>query len=107
MVLFLGTFVSTVLLFCGPRFKDWQTFPVEAGLKSENIYIEYLQLIRELEEFERNKIPLCAAETTCSPFVRSALGGIFEGKYCMNHNKFLNLRCISGNISINQPDRVI
>lgn len=57
-------------------------------MKSENIYIEYLQLIRELEEFERNKIPLCAAETTCSPFVRSALGGIFEGKYCMNHKNY-------------------
>lgn len=24
MVIFLGTFVSMVLLFCGPRFKDWQ-----------------------------------------------------------------------------------
>ena len=48
------------------------------------IYREYLRLVRELETFEKEKIPLCAAETNPSPFVRSALGSVFEGKYCMN-----------------------
>lgn len=49
------------------------------------IYEEYLKLLYELKEYDANKIPLCAAETYCSPFVKSALTSEFEGKYCMRH----------------------
>ena len=42
---------------------------------------EYKQLCRELNEFEKNKIPLCAAETYISDFSKQALISNFEGKY--------------------------
>lgn len=42
---------------------------------------EYNQLCRELNEFEKNKIPLCAAETYISDFSKQALISNFEGKY--------------------------
>lgn len=45
------------------------------------IFEEYKQLCRELNEFERNKIPLCAAETYISKFSKQALISDFEGKY--------------------------
>lgn len=51
----------------------------------KEIYNEYLRLLAELEEYNATKIPLCAAETFCSPFVKSALNSEFEGKYCMHH----------------------
>ena len=57
-------------------------------MKENDIYAEYLNLVDELKDFERNKIPLCAAETRCSPFVRSALGSVFEGKYCMQNSGY-------------------
>lgn len=52
---------------------------------SSEIYEEYLRLVEELSRFEQTKVPLCAAETYTSPFVRSALGAAFEGKYCMQN----------------------
>lgn len=54
-------------------------------MKNTDIYNEYLKLVSEFENFEHSKVPLCAAENYTSPFVRSALGSIFEGKYCMQH----------------------
>lgn len=42
---------------------------------------EYKQLCRELNEFDKNKIPLCAAETYISDFSKQALISNFEGKY--------------------------
>ncbi len=45
------------------------------------IFEEYKQLCKELNEFETNKIPLCAAETYISDFSKQALISNFEGKY--------------------------
>ncbi len=42
---------------------------------------EYKELCRELNEFEKNKIPLCAAETYISDFSKQALISNYEGKY--------------------------
>lgn len=42
---------------------------------------EYKQLCKELNKFEKNKIPLCAAETYISYFSKQALISNFEGKY--------------------------
>ncbi len=42
---------------------------------------EYFTLYRELCANEKEKIPLCAAETYVSDFVKSALNSHFEGKY--------------------------
>ena len=42
---------------------------------------EYKQLCKELNKFEKNKIPLCAAETYISDFSKQALISNFEGKY--------------------------
>ena len=36
------------------------------------IFEEYKQLCKELNEFEENKIPLCAAETYISDFSKQA-----------------------------------
>jgi glycine hydroxymethyltransferase len=50
-----------------------------------SILDEYNQLYKELTEFERTKIPLCAAENYVSDFVRQPLNSLFEGKYsCMS-----------------------
>lgn len=45
------------------------------------IYEEYNKICKELNEFEENKIPLCAAETYISNFCKNALISNFEGKY--------------------------
>ena len=45
------------------------------------IFEEYKQLCEELNEFEETKIPLCAAETYISDFIKQALISNFEGKY--------------------------
>ena len=55
----------------------------------KDIYNEYLNLIQELKEFNKDKIPLCAAETYSSEFVKSALSSEFEGKYCMQHLNYV------------------
>lgn len=54
-----------------------------------DVYEKYLDLLRELNEFNKDKIPLCAAETYSSDFVKSALSSDFEGKYCMQHLNFV------------------
>lgn len=45
------------------------------------IFEEYQKLCNDLNEFEANKIPLCAAETYISDFSKQALISNFEGKY--------------------------
>lgn len=50
-------------------------------MQMSEIYEEYKQLYAELNEFEANKIPLCAAETYISNFSKQALISNFEGKY--------------------------
>ena len=45
------------------------------------IFKEYQHLCKELNKFEANKIPLCAAETYISDFTKQALISNFEGKY--------------------------
>ena len=55
----------------------------------KDIYNEYLNLIQELKEFNKDKIPLCAAETYSSEFVKSALSSEFEGKYCIQHLNYV------------------
>lgn len=47
-------------------------------------YRQYLTLKQDLETYQKIKIPLCAAETFVSDFVKDALSSEFEGKYCMN-----------------------
>ena len=54
-------------------------------MKYSEIYNEYVGLLEELKRFNATKIPLCAAETYCSPFVKTALCSEFEGKYCMQN----------------------
>ena len=54
-----------------------------------DVYEKYLDLLRELNEFNKDKIPLCAAETYSSDFVKSALSSDFEGKYCMQHLNYV------------------
>lgn len=51
--------------------------------KGSTIYQEYQKLYDELVIYQEHKIPLCAAETYVSDFVKSALSSEFEGKYCM------------------------
>ena len=50
-------------------------------MRMNEILEEYKQLCKEMNEFERNKIPLCAAETYISVFSKQALISNFEGKY--------------------------
>ena len=54
-------------------------------MKYSEIYNEYVGLLEELKRFNFTKIPLCAAETYCSPFVKTALCSDFEVKYCMQY----------------------
>lgn len=51
------------------------------GMQMSEILVEYKELCRELNEFEKNKIPLCAAETYISDFSKQALISNYEGKY--------------------------
>ena len=50
-------------------------------MKMSEIFEEYKQLCKELNEFEENKIPLFAAETYIYDFSKQALISNFEGKY--------------------------
>ena len=52
-------------------------------MNSDKILREFKKLYAEYREFDRKKIPLCAAETFVSPFVKQALSSEFEGKYVM------------------------
>lgn len=52
------------------------------------VYNEYLKLTKEYSEFNKRKIPLCAAETYVSDFVKSGLTSEFEGKYCMGNKNY-------------------
>lgn len=61
---------------------------MEERMMQHDIYAEYIKLVKDFQTFEKNKIPLCAAETHCSPFVRSAFGSVFEGKYCMQNLEY-------------------
>lgn len=47
----------------------------------ENMLNKYINLCSDLEKFEKEKIPLCAAETYISDFCKSPLTSAFEGKY--------------------------
>lgn len=55
---------------------------------SNNIYHKYLRLLEEYKKFNKYKIPLCAAETVISDFVRAGLSSEFEGKYCMGNRNY-------------------
>ena len=55
---------------------------------SNNIYHKYLRLLEEYKKFNKYKIPLCAAETVISDFVRTGLSSEFEGKYCMGNRNY-------------------
>ena len=57
-----------------------------------NIYQKYLSLLAELECYNQDKIPLCAAETYVSPFVKNALKSDFEGKYCMQNKNYEEIK---------------
>ncbi len=46
-----------------------------------NMLEQYIELYNELILNEKNKIPLCAAETHISSFCKQALNSEFEGKY--------------------------
>lgn len=48
-----------------------------------SILEKFKTLYLELCDFENNKIPLCAAETYISDFVKQGLPSVFEGKYAM------------------------
>lgn len=52
-------------------------------MNSDKILNEFKKLYAEYREFDNKKIPLCAAETFVSPFVKQALSSEFEGKYVM------------------------
>lgn len=53
-----------------------------------NVYEELKYLLNSLENFNKKKIPLCAAETYVSPFVKNILSSEFEGKYCMGNKNY-------------------
>ena len=61
-----------------------------------NIYQKYLSLLAELECYNQEKIPLCAAETYVSPFVKNALKSDFEGKYCMQNKNYEEIKDFVG-----------
>ena len=42
---------------------------------------EYINLYKKMKYNDRNCIPLCAAETYISEFVKQPLNSAFEGKY--------------------------
>ena len=51
-----------------------------------NYYLDKLKKIYdEYEEFNNKKIPLCAAETYMSDYVRQGMSSIFEGKYIQGY----------------------
>lgn len=51
-------------------------------------YLSELKAIySEMQEFDNNKIPLCAAETYVSDFVKQGLSSIFEGKYIQGYKQ--------------------
>lgn len=51
------------------------------------IYKKYIELIRDFENFEETKIPLCAAETYTSSFSMQPLSTALEGKYSFPNNR--------------------
>lgn len=64
---------------------------IVGDLMMNDIFEKYLDLLRRYEVFNKNKIPLCAAENYMSDFSREPLSGLFEGKYNFggsNYNKF-------------------
>ncbi|MCL2599255.1 MAG: amino acid hydroxymethyltransferase, partial [Firmicutes bacterium] len=57
------------------------------GLRNDieiNTLEEFKKLYSDYLDFDKTKIPLCAAETYVSAFVKQALPSIFGGKYAMN-----------------------
>jgi len=48
-------------------------------------YNELKQLYKKFEKFNEEKVPLCAAETYISDFVRQGLSSDFEGKYIQGY----------------------
>lgn len=53
-----------------------------------NIYQEYLNLLKEYKLYNSKKIPLSAAETYVSDFVKEGLVSDFEGKYCIGNRAY-------------------
>lgn len=47
----------------------------------DGYYDRLVSLYNEYGEFDRSKIPLCAAENYVSPFVKQGLISKYEGKY--------------------------
>ena len=56
-------------------------------LNSNEYYLKYLHLCDRYFEFDKNKIPLCAAENYISDFVYNNVK-LWEGKYCLSLNNF-------------------
>lgn len=56
---------------------------------------EYIDLYNEMKENDKNCIPLCAAETYISKFVKQPLNSKFEGKYYFfEQNKITELKSL-------------
>lgn len=70
--------------------------------KQQELYQKYLKISSDLHNFTQNKIPLCAAETYVSDFVKSPLSSEFEGKYCMGNRSYDPSSDFIGSIYIHQ-----
>lgn len=66
------------------------------------VFLELKKLNQELTAFDKYKIPLCAAETYVSPFVRQAYDSVFDGKYSMNNIGWHQEDDFIGSVYINE-----
>lgn len=46
---------------------------------------QFKEIYKEFCEFNQSKVPLCAAETYVSEFVKQALSSDYEGKYIQGY----------------------
>ena len=52
-------------------------------IPNNDFFKKYMELYNRFKEFEKNKLPLCAAENYLSDFVNNNIS-IWEGKYCLS-----------------------
>lgn len=52
---------------------------------SSNYLEQFKEIYKEFRKFNESKVPLCAAETYVSDFVKQALSSDYEGKYIQGY----------------------
>lgn len=73
----------------------------------QETYQKFLDIYERTRNFEKTKIPLCAAETFVSDFVKKVLSTEFEGRYCMNNLNYNEDNDFIGSKPINDLFRLL